>query len=141
MWKGRIDTYETDDVIDNLVVGESAVTTFMADNPDSSENKTLEPPTVHRSSSKQYAAIDGVRVITHYTPQAAHRPISAPTGVKISLIAECWKSGSMRVANDHTAIAIEISRARKSSPRVISRTNSSEGMAALISFKDLCTER
>lgn len=43
------------------------------------------------------------------------------------------------VASDHAAVARRMSRARYRRPRRVSRTKSWGGMAALISFRDLCT--
>ena len=37
-------THETENVVNNFVVGESSVTTLMTDNPDTSEDEALEPP-------------------------------------------------------------------------------------------------
>jgi hypothetical protein len=41
-------TYESNDVIDELVGRESAVTTFVADNPNASKDESLEPPAAVR---------------------------------------------------------------------------------------------
>jgi len=73
----------------------------------------------------------------YYTPQAAHRAVSAPTGVKVSLTTDCLKNGSILVANHHPVTMKETERARASSPRLALRTKNSWGIAALISFKDL----
>jgi hypothetical protein len=107
----KMHTHETDDVIDNPVVGESAVTTFVTNDPDTGKDKTLKPPTAH-ILLERYVAIVGVRVVTHYSPQVAHLAISAPTGIKGSFIPDCLKNGSIYVASDHAATAIKMSRAR-----------------------------
>jgi hypothetical protein len=117
------------------------VAAFVTNDPDAGEDETLEPPAVRQGVwLKRYVALD-LGVETYYTPQAAHLPTSAPRGVKASLMTDCLKKGSMLVASDHATAANRISRARYASPRRVSRTNISAGMAALISFRDLCTKK
>lgn len=41
-------TYETDDVVDDFVVGVSSVATLMSNNPDTREDQSLEPPAKSR---------------------------------------------------------------------------------------------
>ena len=125
-------TYEADDVIDNLMVGISLVATVVSDDPRAGKDKSLQPPTTR----SQYTLME-LRDEVYYTPQAVHLAVSAPMGVKVSLMADCLKSGSMVVASDHAVAMKRISRARQSSPRLVLRMKSSGGMAALISFKDL----
>ena len=56
----KLVTDEADDIIDELVVGESTVAALVANNPDTSEDESLEPPATQHRLSLSTGCIDGI---------------------------------------------------------------------------------